>query len=275
MPEGTTTTTTTTGDKPWFEGADADFTTLATTKGWDKLSAKDAAIQAVKSYQGVQSLIGAPPDKIIRLPDNLSDGAAMKPVWQKLGAPPDAKGYDFSVLKNPDGTPLDPKFTENVANMAAAANLTKDAALTLASSLQKQQLETKSAETTEKAAKLATETADLQKNWGPNFEINKFVASQAAKALGVDPAAVAALEGQIGYAKVMEMFRNIGAKIGEDRFVTNGNTAQPGTMTKDQAIQRKSDLMKDQAWVTKYLAGDTAANKEMLNINMLIVSQAA
>ena len=62
--------------------------------------------------------------------------------------------------------------------------------------------------------KLALEKAELAKSWGSNYAANKIVAENAARALGIDPAAVAALEQQVGYGKVMEMFRTIGAKIG-------------------------------------------------------------
>ena len=41
----------------------------------------------------------------------------------------------------------------------------------------------------------------------------------------------------VGYAQVMEMFRTIGTKIGEDRFIMspNGGTGADGIMTRDQA----------------------------------------
>jgi hypothetical protein len=99
-----------------------------------------------------------------------------------------------------------------------------------------------------------------------------FVAKRAATALGVTPEAVAALEGVVGYKAVMELFRNVGSKIGEDKFVqsiTPGGA--PGVMTKEQAVERKAALMADQVWTKAYLAGDAAKAAEMLALNTMIV----
>ena len=122
----------------------------------------------------------------------------------------------------------------------------------------------------DKAAALALERDTLTRSWGPNFETNKFVAAQAARALGVDPATVTALENQVGYAKVMEMFRNIGTKIGEDKFVAGAAPAGNGAFTREQAMERKAELMRDGAWVAKYLAGDNQAGREMTGLNVMI-----
>ena len=68
-----------------------------------------------------------------------------------------------------------------------------------------------------KAAAAKTEPAE------PTVE--EIIAQQAAKALGATPEQVAALESVVGYDKVMEMFRSIGSKIGEDKLFTGNNDA--------------------------------------------------
>ncbi len=100
-----------------------------------------------------------------------------------------------------------------------------------------------------------------------------FVARQAAQALGIDPATVQTLENAIGYDKVMEMFRNVGARIGEDKYVQGGgsNGQGGGAMTQGQAMARKTELMADKGWVSKYLAGDAAAQREMTALNTMII----
>jgi hypothetical protein len=96
--------------------------------------------------------------------------------------------------------------------------------------------------------------------------------SRAAGALGVTPEEDAALEKVVGYAATMEMFRNIGTKIGEDKFVLNLHQRRRlGAMTREQAVDRKAALMNDQVWVKAYLAGDAEKAAEMTALNTMIV----
>ena len=117
---------------------------------------------------------------------------------------------------------------------------------------------------------VAVEKAELKKNWGSNEAANMVIAQAAVKALGVDPAAVAALEKVVGYAKVMDMFRNIGSKIGEDRFVSTGQGNDKGVMTRDQAESEKRDLMADEAWRIRYLKGGVDEQRKMQALNKMI-----
>ena len=87
------------------------------------------------------------------------------------------------------------------------------------------------------------------------------VAQNAAKALGIAPEEVNALEKIKGYAATMEMLRNIGSKIGEDKFIVSPQ-GSGGTMSKDQAQARIAELMSDKAWTTRYTGGDKTAFRE-------------
>ena len=259
--------------KPWYQGvADAETLGHWQNNGWDKKTAAEVAVEATKSWKNAEKFVGAPANEILRVPKDASDEAGWKNVWSRLGKPAEAKDYDLSAVKGADGNALDENFANFVREQAFNLNLPKDAGAALAQRFAKYMDDGKAAASVEVAAKLATEKTELAKNWGANFEANKFVATQAAKALGVDPETVAALEKQVGYAKVMEMFRNIGSKIGEDKFVTSQAPGGNGVMTRDQAQARKSELMKDQAWVKSYLAGDAAKAREMTALNTLLVS---
>jgi hypothetical protein len=191
-------------------------------------------------------------------------------VWKRLGKPDAVDGYKFEGVNGADGKPLGEDMQAAIRKTADELNLSVDGAATLAKAIVKFNSDTAAAEQGEKAAKLQAETAELQKNWGANMDANKFIARQAAEKLGVAPEAVAALEGQIGYAAVMEMFRNIGTKIGEDRFVNTTVPGSNGVMTRDQAVARKAELMADTEWAKAYLNGDSAKAREMTALNVLI-----
>lgn len=263
---------------PWYQGVagfDAEMVGHLTNRGWDKKTAPEAAYEALKSWREAEKFVGAPANELLRVPKDASDEAGWNNVWSRLGKPKEAKEYDFSAIKFADGTPLDDAFAETMRNTAFKLHLPKDAAVEITREFAKV---LDSAETSEKAeaqAKLTEEKTALAKNWGQNFEANKFVAGRAAAALGVDPATVAALEGVVGYSKIMEMFRAIGARIGEDKFVTNTGAQSGGVMTRDQAVARKAELMADKAWVKSYLEKDAAKLREMTALNTIIVAQAA
>ncbi len=150
-------------------------------------------------------------------------------------------------------------------------NLPKDAAVGVASDIVKtldQQATTKAAETD---AMIAAGRQELDKNWGANKTANLLVAQNAMKALGMPIEAVNALEklDGVGYAKVMEMMRTIGTKIGEDKFVSGGGPV-PGVMTLEQAQARKKELINDTTFVKRWNDSDVLAVKEMQALDYII-----
>ena len=253
-------------DKPWYDGADPETIGYLQNRGWDKVTASQAAIEAGKAHREAERLIGAPASEMIRMPKADAPEAERIAMWQRLGAPADPKDYDF--------TGVDPALADAVRATAAAAHLPKDAATQVATGVAKYLTDKAAGETAERAAALQTERETLQKSWGNNFETNKFIAGQAAQKLGVDPAAIAALEGQVGYGPIMEMFRKIGMSLGEDKFVNNGPAGgDPALATKESAIARKTELKADQGFVTRYLAGDREAVRQMKALDMLIAGE--
>jgi hypothetical protein len=241
-------------------------------RGWDKLDANTALAQAVKAHREAEKLIGVPAEQVLRLPKDVNDAEGYGRIYKALGAPADAKEYDFSGVKFADNSELNPEFAEGLRGLAAKIHLPKDAAVEVAKWVASTIDSDEQKETAEYATKLATEKDTLIKNWGANAGVNKIVAQNAATKLGVDAEAMSALEKTVGYAKVMEMFRQIGSKIGEDKFVNNGNGPGSDVMTADQA-QAKIDLLaKDEGWMAKFNAGDVQATSEFDNLTKLITA---
>lgn len=261
------------GEKPWFDGLDAEVKGYVTTRGLDKKNPTEAFVEAYKSHKEAEKFVGAPANEVIRLPKE-----ANAPEWQqvheRLGKPKDAKDYDFAAVKRAGDKPLDQALTDTLRQAAFDANLNKDGATRVATALVKHLDGIDSAVAAAEADKLATEKATLKKNWGTNEAANMVVAQAAVRALGVEPEAVAALEKAVGYAKVMDMFRNIGSKIGEDKFVSITRPGGPGTMTRDEAVAEKATLKSDKAWVDRYLAGGTEEKRKLETLDRIIVGVA-
>lgn len=264
--------------KPWYSGVagvDQEIVGHWTNAGWINKKPEEVALEATRSWKAAERHVGVPADQILRVPKDAKDEAGWQNVWSRLGKPKEAKEYDFSAIKWSDGTPLDDAFVENARQWAFQHNLPKEAATGMVQQFAKF---LDGAETTEKAerdAKLIEQKAALKKNWGANEPANMFVAQRAATALGIEPATVAALESVVGYDKVMEMFRQIGEKIGEDKFIQSGAPGAKGPMTREQAVARRADLMSDPVWKDAYLKGDQARLREMMALNTIISGMAA
>lgn len=266
----TTTTTTDTGIKPWYDGADAELIGHIQTKGWHDLEPGKAALAAIQAHREAEKYIGAPADRIIKLPASADDAAGWADVFKRLGAPEKAEDYDFSAIKVND-EPVDPGLVDFFRKEALRLHLPKDAAPELLKNYLDHQNGIGSAAAADKTAKLAEEHKTLDANWGANKEANKFLARKGAEALGFNAAVVDALEGVVGYAKIMEGLRNVGQLNGEAKFITGSGLTKDGIMTREQATARKAELMADTAWTKKYLDGDAAAAREMTSLNVVIV----
>lgn len=256
----------------WMDGFDAETKGYIQLRGLDKKTVNEAFFEASKSHREAEKFVGAPASDLLRLPKdpNSLEWAA---VHQRLGKPKDATEYDFASVKRAGDKPLDAALTETIRAAAFDGNLSKDGAVRLAQSIAKHLDSSDASTLAERTAKIDAERADLTKNWGVNHAANMVVAKAAAAALGVPPEAVAAFERMdgVGYAKVMEMFRTIGTKIGEDRYVNAGGGGGGNVMTRDQAFAEKKALMADNAWVTRYLNGGSEEKKKMTALESIIV----
>lgn len=280
MVDATTTTPTTTETPPWFAGPGytdlpddqrTELTGYLKNRGWDASDARTAALGAIKAHREAEKLIGVPADKIIRVPKDAADAAAWADVRTKLGVPKEAKEYDFTNVKFKDGSALDDAFTQTISRALLDANVAKDKAPSVAQAIVKFMEDAETTDTGEAAAKLALEKDTLQANWGNKFNANMIVAQNAAKTLGVTPEQVAALEQVIGYASVMEMFRNIGARTGEDTFVRSSSPhSGGGPMTREEATATLAERKNDKAWVQKFENGDAAALREFDNLTRMM-----
>lgn len=265
----TTTTTTTADTAKWYDGAEAEIIGHIQTKGWADKPANEAALAATRAHREAEKFVGKPADKLLVMPD-VGDSDGWNNLYQKLGRPAEAKDYDFSTVKRGEEA-LSQADQDFLRDQAFKLNLTKDRATEFAQAFVKRETDNLAASTAETTANLQAAKDKLKANWGANFDANKFIAQQAAAKLGVSPEEINALESVVGYDRVMEMLRNVGSKIGEDKWVANPNPSIPGVMTREQAAAKKEELMTDTAWVKRYNDGGKAEFREMSALVAMIV----
>ena len=262
------------GEKPWFDTFDAETKGYIQNKGLDEKTATEAFLEASKFHREAEKFVGAPANELLRLPKD-PNAPEWKGIWERLGKPKEATEYDFAAVKRAGDKPLDQALADTLRQAAFNSNLSKDGAARLTTEIVKYLDSSESAKAALEADKLATEKTELKKNWGANEAANMVIAKAAAGALGVKPEAVAALEKVVGYAQVMDMFRVIGTKIGEDKFIMSQGGNNTGIMTREQAVSEKADLMKDKAWSKRYLDGGVEESRKMTALNRIITNVSA
>lgn len=242
-------------------GLDDAGQALVGTKGWKGVP------DVVSSYVNLEKLIGAPPEKIIRLPNEMT-AETMAPIYDQLGRPKEASGYNIAV---PEG--VDKAFAEQAKGWFHTAGLTASQAEKVAgewnnhvTAAQKTQLDTYTAD-------VATQTTALKTEWGTKYDENVGVAKQAAKTFGMTEAQVSAMEKTMGFAGVHKFLHSIGAKLGEAAFVEGGGKGTFQGMTPEMAQARISTLRKDSSFVARFNSKDPVqsgeARAEMDNLTKL------
>jgi hypothetical protein len=263
--------------KPWYDGKITDAVEIGhlQNRGWDKLDAAGAAAAAVKAHREAEKHLGLPADQLLRMPKDGSDVAALDAIYQRLGAPKEAKGYDDTLngIKFEDGSTLDDGLKNTIRTIAHRNHLTPAQTADLAKEIVKLADTDETGDKADAQAKYEIEAADLRRNWGANMEVNTAIARSAAQKVGISADALATIEKASGYKAVMEAFLKIGQAMGEDQFIRDPNNPGGGTvLSREQAIAKLDELKSDKAFVAKYLAGDERAAAEMMKLTTIVAS---
>lgn len=263
------------GGTPWHQGVDTAVVAAWQNKGIDLADPKVALSKMWEQYSNLEKHMGVPADRLVRLPKDAADEEGIKAFRQKLGVPNEAKDYDFAGIKRADGADVDAALSDTMRGALHKAGVPKDAAPEVIKAVVKHLDDTRAADDTARASKLAEQKGELQKSWGPKHDENLLAAKQGARRLGVEHETVAALESLIGYDKVMEMFRKVGAGTSEDTFHTAGRSGADGAPTADTAKARLDELRNDPAWRTRLFAGDATAKREFYTLTEQIAGAVA
>lgn len=259
---------------PWFSGFDEETRGYIQNKGLASKTMNDAFLQVSKFHREAERMIGAPANELLRLPKD-QNSPEWAGVYKRLGALNAPDEYKFDGVKHTGDKPLNDALVDTLRKAAHSAHMSPDSAAEVAKSVVNYLDGIDANKAAEVATRLANEKKSLKDNWGANEAANMVVARAAAKALGVDENVLDALGNVAGYAKTMDMFRQIGMKIGEGRFVQTDNNGGDKVMTKEQALAEKTALKADAAWVKRYLSGGVEEKRRMEAIDRIISGVAA
>lgn len=240
----------------WMSGFSEDQKLFVKNKGYQGPN------DLLDSYRNLEKLHGVPADRIVKLPEKM-DSPEMRAVWEKLGAPKDAKGYGLPASKDE----AEAKAVAAFENAFFEAGIPKTAAEKIMSKLAEFNNErTKNMTEAQKLAFTQSEQ-NLKKEWGQAFDQNTHMAKEAARALGMTEQQVNALGANLGHDGAMKLFHKLAGAVREADFV--GGKPPGGVRTPAEAQQEIKNLYSDQGFAEKLSKGDREAMDKWTNLHKL------
>jgi len=260
----------------WYEALDDIHRGHVTAKGWHNLQPDEAARAIATSHRELQSeftrKLGVPADQIVRWPATAED-PAWADVHKRLGVPEKPEDYKIEGLAFKDGSAPDDKFIGHMRALAHELKLPAGAAQALAARVMALADEDRGAAGAADATQRGANEAELRRNWGPQHDYYRFQASRAAQLLGVPDEVMKAMEARpsADYLRFMDQLRGFAGKMGEAELLRGERGDNSRTLTREEAIARRDELMRDTGFTQRYLAGDVQAVREMENLARIMV----
>jgi hypothetical protein len=248
-------------EQPWYSSFDEDTRGWMENRGLTKMDPTVALENAVKGFRNAEKYVGTPHEKLLTVPDfDKADKAELDQFYSKLGRPADAEKYELTV---PEGQPTD--FADFAKTMFHEAGLTDRQARLINDKWNDYVAGQGDAQVEQYQENLKQQDAALRKEWGEAYDDQIDKAKSAAREFGLQENQIDAMEKALGFDGLMKFMSNIGAKLGEDTFVTGGNGGGNfnGKMTPAGAQARIKQLQGDKEWSSKYIAGNHEARAEM------------
>ena len=251
----------------WMSGFDDDSTGFIQNKGWKEPS------DVLGAYRELESFRGVPADQLIKMPKDYTDPEAWGEIYNKLGRPEDAAGYQFNNYEAPEGI-ID--GTDDFRALAHKHGLSQNQAAGIHQEwndmMAAQFNEMNDAQSQEIESQSQVDMQNLQKEWGNDYEKNIAIGQQAVQRFDIDQEILGGIESAIGTKATMELMAKLGAGIGEAGFV-NGQSSGAGVMTKEMAGAKLMELRGNEDFSRRLLKGDQAANAEIDKLIKIKVGQ--
>lgn len=202
-----------------------------------------------KAFVETKALVGKRGDLSLPKEDATPDEWAV--FYDKLGRPASPDQYALVKPENlPETFPYAPELETAFRKWSHQAGLTAKQAQTLYDAYLATSLEQFQQAQAQQKARLEELKGGLQQKWGDKFEANLIVARKAQKFFAPDGSeGLAALDEVLGNdPRLIELFYNIGSKMGEAELVTGGLA---GADSHEAKLQQARELMRSEAYLNK------------------------
>jgi hypothetical protein len=240
----------------WTTGLADESKGFVQNKGWKNPG------EVLESYRNLEKLVGAPPDRILQLPQG-DDPQAMEGIYNRLGRPASPEGYKLPMPEKGG----DPAFAKAASEIFHKAGLSEKQANEVVSWWNQTNAGAQEAAREAYVAKVTSEKQALQKEWGAAHEQNSATASRAIREFAVPPEAIDAIESKIGFAATVKLFHSIGSKLGEASFVAGERGRSDSALTPQQATSRIKELISDAGFVRRLQEGGIAEKNEWARLH--------
>ncbi len=215
----------------------------------------------LESYRNFEKTMGSKAEHLLKLPENM-DTPEGRAVFERLGAPKDAKDYKIDIPKEFG----DEKLAQGLRDVAHKYAFTNK---------QVEGLVNWWNERSGGAIKTAQETANqqgvaqeqsLKKEWGAAYDQNLNLARAGATKYGLDKGKVDALQNALGYDGVMKLLHGFALATGEAPYVS-GQNAGGGVLAPSAAVSQIKELSRDPSFAKRLASGDADAKRQWDKLN--------
>lgn len=246
---------------PWLPGdVSPEILGHAQNAGWK------SPADAVKSHQELQRLFGADRHgRTVVVPKDDAPAEEWSAFYNRLGRPESPEAYG---IKAPEG--VDGSFAQSVSAKLHELGISQRAGAELAKwygEFGAQQAQ--AAQEAEQAA-LEAEHSQLRKDWGNEHDLRRDLAKRAAMKLGLDEAAVDAMEKVAGYSKTLKALAAVGDMLREAKAEGFGEAPGSFAMTPEGARAKRQQLMADQEWVKRATVPNSREWAELQQLDRVI-----
>lgn len=233
----------------WTSGLNEDMKAYVSNKGFKTPD------DVLNSYRNFEKLQGVPQDRLLKLPESMEAPEA-RAIWERLGAPKEAKEYNFEVPKG-----ADPKDFETISGEFHKLGVPKSMAQNIIKALSGLELAKQKIRTDAVTAAATTAEANLRTEWGAAYDKNKNIVEQAATTLGLTKEQLNIIGAALGPEGAPKLLLKLGSATQEHAFVPGQQSSD--TALAPQAAEAKiKELMSNSDFTRRLLNGDLAAKSE-------------
>lgn len=226
-------------------------------RGWAENKGFKDPVDFLKAAHGAEKKLGIPADRILRIPD-ADDAEGMAAIYDKLGRPQDAAGYE---IKAPEGSA--PDFADKMSAAMHELGLSKAQAQGLAK-IYGEVAASQGEQTSEAtAAQLEADKAALKTEWGAAHDERMGNAKRLIREAGIDGETLDKVEAEVGFTNTMRLIGHLADKLGAETAEPNGEGQGSGAMTPAMAKAKIDELKADPQFAALYRNGDKAAKARM------------